>query len=487
LIRVDQEHHFAVEIRFLRKGKPVPVTSKLATLTPFIDASGIIRVGGRIQHACLPEDTKHPIVLSSDSQLATMIILDLHHRLTHAKTERLLHNLRATYHVLQPRATIKRVIRPCFDCKRRDSQPVCPLMGPLPASRIKTHQWPFSHVGIDYFGPLYVSMLRRTLKRYGVMFTCLDCRAVHLELADSMDLDSFMMAFSRFTDRRGVPLVCYSDNGTNLVAGEQEIRDAIAQWNPEALAKNMADRNIEWRFSPPASPHFGGSWERMIKSAKLAMRIVLKERVVTQEVLSTVMTGVEALLNARPLTPVSSDPTEVDALTPNHFLHGRPNIQLHSDFDAQPQLLSKRRWMDAQEIVNHVWNRWMREYLPSLIERTKWLRPRRNLAVGDVVLMEMPNPKRSTWPIGRIVRVEAGADGAVRSAEVEVTRAVPGKKGRKTLSDIKSKTTRYIRSAHKLCLLEADDPEDVFTTENRAGNVTDSPILPAGSDGASAK
>lgn len=67
------------------------------------------------------------------------------------------------------------------------------------------------------------------------------------------------------------------------------------------------------------------------------------------------MTGVEALLNAHPLTPVSSDPT-VDALIPNHFLHGRPNIQLH-DFDAQPQALSKRRWMDAQEIVNHVWNR----------------------------------------------------------------------------------------------------------------------------------
>jgi hypothetical protein len=194
----------------------------------------------------------------------------------------------------------------------------------------------------------------------------------------------------------------------------------------------------------------------------------------------------QALLNALPLTPVSSDPTEVDALTPNHFLHGRPNIQLYSDFDAQPQLLSKRRWMDAQEIVNHFWNRWMHEYLPSLIERTKWLRPRRNLAVGDVVLMERPNPKRSIWPIGRIVRVEAGADGAVWSAEVEVTRAVPGKKGRKTLS-IKSKTTRYIRSAHKLCLLEADDPENVFTTENRAGNVTDIPILPAGLAGASAK
>jgi hypothetical protein len=81
-----------------------------------------------------------------------------------------------------------------------------------------------------------------------------------------MDLDSFMMAFSRFTDRRGVPLICYSYNGTNLVAGEQEIRDAISQWSPEQLAKKMADQNIEWRFNPPAAPHFGGSWERMIKS-----------------------------------------------------------------------------------------------------------------------------------------------------------------------------------------------------------------------------
>jgi hypothetical protein len=133
----------------------------------------------------------------------------------------------------------------------------------------------------------------------------------------------------------------------------------------------------------------------MIKSAKLAMRIVLKNWVVTQEVLSTVMIGIEALMNARPLTPVSSDPTAVDALTPNHFLQGRPNIQLHADFDAQPQLLSNRRWMNAQEIVNHVWNRWMREYLLTLIERTKWLRPRRNLAVGDVVLVEPinKNPK----------------------------------------------------------------------------------------------
>jgi hypothetical protein len=128
-------------------------------LSPFIDTSGTIRVGGRIQHASLQEGMKHPIVLSSDSQMAVMIIQDLHCRLTHAKSERLLHTLRTTFHVLQPRATIKRVIKRCFRC----FEP--PIMAPLPASWLKTHQWPFTQVGIEYFGPFHVSMFRKTHKK----------------------------------------------------------------------------------------------------------------------------------------------------------------------------------------------------------------------------------------------------------------------------------------------------------------------------------
>ena len=149
-------------------------------------------------------------------------------------------------------------------------------------------------------------------------------------------------------------------------------------------------------------------------------------------------TGDEFLLNARPLTPISSDPADADALTPNHFLHGRPHLQLHSNFESQPQGLSNRRWMDAQEILNHFWKRWMREYIPRLIERKKWKRPQRNLAFGDGVLMVMPSSKRNTWPLGRIVRVETGVDGIVRSAEVEVTRAHPGKRNRKEPHDVKT-------------------------------------------------
>jgi hypothetical protein len=101
----------------------------------------------------------------------------------------------------------------------------------------------------------------------------------------------------------------------------------------------------------------------------------------------------------------------------------------------------------------------MCEYIPRLIERKKWKRPQRNLAVGDVVFIVLPNPIRNTWPLGRIVCVETGVDGIVRSAEVEVTRAHPGKRNRKEPHDVKTTVTRYIRPVNKICLLEADDPE----------------------------
>ena len=383
-----------------------------------------------------------------------MIIREIHDRLNHSSTERTLHELRQQYHVLQPRASIHRIIRNCFECKLRNSQPVPPLMGPLPASRLQSHLPAFSNVGIDFFGPIHLMIFRRKVKRYGVIYTCLDCRGVHLDITHSMDLDSFMMAFSRFVDLRGLPRICYSDNGTNLVAGEQEIADALSGWNREILANKMANQDVEWRFSPPASPHFGGSWERLIKSAKSALCGVLNERTLTDEILLTVMSSVTALLNSRPLTYVSINPNDPEPLTPNHFLTGRANPCLRIEDAEQFGGITKKRWLEAQSITNHFWNRWLQEYIPNLIERRKWLRPRRNLSVDDIVLVVMPNTKRGEWPVGRIVRVITGQDGFVRSAEVKVIRALRGSAAAaKGPATEKTKTTIFIRSAHKLCLI----------------------------------
>jgi hypothetical protein len=136
----------------LKKKLPIPTAFHLANLNPFLDPYGIVRVGGRIQHSSLPENTKHPIIVSSESQLSTMVISDIHALNLYSSTEPTLHAVRTQYHILHPRSSINRVIRHCLTCKRSNSQPESPLMGPLPACWLKTHLPPFTNVGIDFFG-----------------------------------------------------------------------------------------------------------------------------------------------------------------------------------------------------------------------------------------------------------------------------------------------------------------------------------------------
>jgi len=231
----------------------------------------------------------------------------------------------------------------------------------------------------------------------------------------------------------------FSDNGTNFVAGERELREAVEAFNQEKILNQLSRRGIEWHFSPPAAPHFGGVWERLVKSCKAALRTTLNNRQVNEEVLRTVFTHVEALLNGRPLTHLSMDPEDLEPITPNHFLLGRANANLPPNVIENGQTCFRRRWLEAQFIVNQVWKRWLKEYVPALTERRKWLRPERDLRVGDLVIVVDNNSPRGQWPLGRVLRLLPGKDGVVRTAEV------------------KTKTGVYIRPAVKLCLLESSD------------------------------
>ncbi|KZS10507.1 Uncharacterized protein APZ42_025002 [Daphnia magna] len=169
---------------------------------------------------------------------------------------------------------------------------------------------------------------------------------------------------------------------------------------------------------PPAAQHFGDSWERLIKSAKTVLRGILNERSVNDDVLLTAIVGAEVLRNSRPLTHGSFNPDNLEALTPNHFLllRAHPGSNLDFPLEAQP---SSHKWhQHAQQLITHFWNRWLHEYVPNQIERRKWLRERRNLAVGDLVLVVTANSPRGYWPIGRVVNVYQGPDGFIRSADV---------------------------------------------------------------------
>ena len=368
----------------------------------------------------------------------------------------MLSEIRSTYWIMRSRATIKSAVRDCISCRRQNAKPNIPLMAALPSCRLSALNPPFSHTGVDMFGPFTISMLRRSLKRYGIIFTCMTTRAVHLEVVHSMDMDSFLLCFKRFVARRGKPAHCYSDNGTNFIAAEKEIADGILRWNKEKMIEQLAAEGVDWHFNPPAAPHFGGAWESLIKSAKSALKHILHGRTLTDEVLHTALVLVESLLNGRPLTHVSVDATDPEPLTPNHLLLGRPLPYTPFDIVEDGDLNARRRWRVAHAIAHHFWRRWMKEYLPRLTERRKWLVHHRNLTVGDIVIVIDRENSVGNWPTGRVMETFAGQDGVVRSALV------------------RTQGSEYHRPVAKLCLLEeADQQTNVFRPENRAGDVAD--------------
>ncbi len=143
-------------------------------------------------------------------------------------------------------------------------------MADLPPARLRLFKPAFYSTGMDCFGPFQVKIGRRTEKRWGIIFKCLTTRSVHLEVVTSIDSDAFLMAVRRFTARRGTPAELYSDQGTNFRGGENELREAFSPMSPE-LQESLANHQINFRFNPPAAPHFEGVWEREIRSVKAAL------------------------------------------------------------------------------------------------------------------------------------------------------------------------------------------------------------------------
>ena len=285
------------------------------------------------------------------------------------------------------------------------------------------------------------------------MFTCLAIRAVHLEIVPGLDSDSCLNAIARFIARRGKPKTILSDNGTNFVGAEREMREYLKDWNTENITQSLVQEGITWRFNPPASPHFGGVWERLVRSCKKAMYAVLGSRSVTEDVLSTTMCLVEQILNGRPITPVSSDVQDLEALTPNHFLLGYNNVCLPCLPYASDFVDHRKLFRQTQAYADLIWNRFRKEYVPLLNNRSKWKQEsKRAIATGDLVWIIEDSDKRGQYVLGRVVDVRTGSDGVVRSASIQTKDGI------------------YTRPAVKLALVLEQD--GVFSQkENRAGDV----------------
>ena len=396
----------------------LPNTSILKKLSPYLDNEGVLRIHGRIDAVKhVNETVKHPIILLRNHDITQLIIKHVHELFHHHNHETVVNEIRQKFYIPQLRVAVKNVSRKCQVCKNSNAQPQCPEMASLPAARLATFCRPFSFVGVDYFGPLYVTVGRHSEKRWGVLFTCLTIRAIHLEIAYSLSTSSFIMCLQKFIARRGVPKEIYSDNGTNFKGASKEIADAIKSHDKQKIQEKFTSSGIKWRFNPPAAPHFGGSWERLVRSVKTTLFNIIPERNPTDEMLQNLFAEIETIVNTRPLTYIPTDENE-EALTPNHFLLGassgiKPNCT--KTYDAKSL---KQNWKTIQIYADKFWRRWIREYLPTLTRRTKWFETVMPIKIGDIVMIVDPNTPRNTWLKGKVLEVKTSRSGKVRQATV---------------------------------------------------------------------
>lgn len=402
-------------------------SSKLHQLHAFLDENGVIRVGGRLQEASWSFERKHPILLPNQGKITRLLIEREHRTLLHAGPQLLLASLRQRYWPLSARSLVRQVCRSCVVCFKTTPTGLTQAMGSLPGDRIKPSR-PFTIVGTDFAGPIITLVNkgrgRKVCKSYIALFVCFSTRAIHLEATSELSTAAFLATLRRFIGRRGLPRKICSDNATNFVGAKRELAE-LYKLIRESMQGDVGDmlqnQGIEWSFIPPYSPHLGGIWEAGIKSCKFHLKRVMGATLFTFEELSTTLVQIEACLNSRPISPLSSDPSDLLPLTPGHFLIGGPLNSLPEDNLMDTKMNRLSRWELIQRSVQDFWKRWAAEYLTNLQSRTKWKTRQPNLQIGDLVLVKEDNLPPLKWKTGRVVETHAGKDGLVRIVSVRTT------------------------------------------------------------------
>ena len=432
VIKTAQRHAFGPQLLRLERGQKLKKKDSLAVLEMFVDPkSGLLRAEGRLQQSHLPDKQKQPIVLPSRGHLTTMIVRHVHHEdAKHGGTEYTLSLIRRKFWIPRARGIVKSVLKACITCRKVHAVKCEQAMAELPESRSAVREPPFTHVGVDTFGPFFVLDIKRPINV--CLFTCMTVRAVHLEPLYTMDRMSFLQALRRFICRRGVPKTIHSDNASSMNAARRTYAKALEKVKKSReVTEMLLQKEIVWTFRTSNASHHGGVWERMIRTVRNSLMSISRGRPFTMEDFSTLLCEAECTVNGRPLTKASADINDLTPLTPNDLLmmgrHASEGITVPLTKGPVPTTVFdekfQRRWLDMQEMADQFWLRFTREYIPEVNKRQKWLLTHKNLHVGDLVMFigdkfYGATPPRGTWPLAVIVDTKEGDDGLVRSAQI---------------------------------------------------------------------
>ncbi|XP_067216970.1 uncharacterized protein [Linepithema humile] len=399
LVKIVQRSSFKREIDDISKFGVVNRKSSVLKLNPYLDANGILRVGGRLKHSKLSYDAKHPILIPGRHSFTRLIVIHEHTRLLHAGAQMTLSAIRQNFWPCIGRSVVRNIISKCVICFRNVPKLSNTLMGDLPESRVSVFKRPFEKCGVDYAGPMYYKEGQRKnsrlVKCFISIFVCFATKAVHIELVGDLTTETFLNALKRFISRRGRPSDIYSDNGLNFVGAEHQLSELYDILNDDKSRRKIIENT----------------------SGELQ---------------------IEAILNSRPLTPLSADPNDLSVLTAAHFLIGCP---ITSYPEASLEGLNENRltrWQRIEQLRQNFWRRWTKEYLHNCQQRSKWNTVGVPVTVGQLVIVQEDNLPPLVWALGRIEETCPGDDGIVRAALVRTAKGI------------------YKRPITKLCMLSID-------------------------------
>ncbi|GFT37617.1 integrase catalytic domain-containing protein [Trichonephila clavipes] len=334
---------------------------KLLNLNPFLDDSGLLRVGGRLRNSPIPRNKKYPMIIPTNHNFTYIIINHFHILYFHTGAEVTLANIRNSFWIPSARNEVRKILRTCITCRKVSAKGSQKLMSDLPAARVTACRV-FSQIGIDYWGPFQLKTFsgkcRQIRKVYVCVFICFTVKAIHLEIVSDLTTEAFLAALKRFVARRGRPIEICSDNGRNFVGANNELRKIL-----KALFKAQ----------------------------------------------------IEAILNSRPICPLSNDPNDVETLTPAHFLVGSSLVTVPDPNYTEIHMNRLSRWQLVQRMNQHFWRKWSSEYLNRLQQRPKLCKGHVGFKEGDLVLVKpSENSDSLKWHLARILKLHPGKDNIVR-------------------------------------------------------------------------
>ena len=431
IVRLVQEAAFKSERQALLSNQEVPSTSKLFNLDPYI-MDNVIRVGGRLRNSTLPESQRHPVLLPRDGHITQLIVAYCHKQIHHQGRGQTLCQIRSQgYWILGGSRIVAEYIKNCVQCRKLRRPVEEQKMADLPQERVEATP-PFAFCGMDCFGPFVTKQGRKDHKRYGLLFTCMCSRAVHIEMLEDMSTDSFIIGLQSFIALRGTVSQIRSDQGSNYIGASRELQAALKELDISRISTYLSKKQCDFVFNAPHSSHAGGVWERQIRTIRnvLNSTIALCSTRLDDASLRCLFYEAMLIINSRPLTAVDSDP-DMEPITPNHLITMKSTTPLPPPGEfVKEDMYARKRWRRVQYLMEQFWSRWRKEYLLNLSERQKWNKTRRNVQVGDIVMLTDNEVSRMQWPLAIIIEVKKDNDGLVRRVKARLSNSSLDSSGR---------------------------------------------------------